>query len=134
MLVFSTLSVFSLIIGLIWCKREENKHISRLVIWTFVMMYLLIYFSGRFYSYYPLIFGVFVPFGLIALADIYERNVKIRFLQRYDLNMNTALSLALCVLGMFFFRKSDAYELWVPGYGGGYDRRYFAEPALFLRI
>lgn len=113
MLVFSTLSVFSLIIGLIWCKREENKHISRLVIWTFVMMYLLIYFSGRFYSYYPLIFGAFVPFGLIALADIYERNVKIRFLQRYDLNMNTALSLALCVLGMFFFAgniRSLAFE------------------------
>ena len=113
MLVFSTLSVLSLILGLIWCKREENKHISRLVIWTFLMMYLLIYFSGRFYSYYPLIFGAFVPFGLVALADIYERTVKIRFLQRYDINMNISVSLAGCVLGMFFFAgnmRSLAFE------------------------
>ena len=103
MIVFSTLSVVSLIIGLIWCKREENKHLSGLVIWTFVMMYLLIYFSGRFYSYYPLIFGAFVPFGLVAVADVYERNVRIRWLQSYDVNVSISISLAACVLGMFFF-------------------------------
>ena len=113
MLVFSTSSVISLIIGLIWCKSEENKHLSRLVILTFLMMYLLIYFSGRFYSYYPQIFGAFVPFGLIAIADIYERNVRIDWLQRYDLNLNISISLVLCVLGMFFFAgnmRSLAFE------------------------
>ena len=113
MLVFNTLSVLSLIIGLIWCSRQENRHLSRLVSWTFFMMYLLIYFSGRFYSYYPQIFGAFVPFGLIALADLYERFVRIPVLLRYDVNMNTALSLAACVLGMFFFAgnmRSLAFE------------------------
>jgi len=113
MIVFSTLSVLSLIIGLIWCKSEENKHLSRLVIWTFVMMYLLIYFSGRFYSYYPLIFGAFVSFGLIAIADVFERNVRILWLQRYDINMTISISLAACVLGMFFFAgnmRSLAFE------------------------
>ena len=101
MVVFNPLSVVSLIIGLIWCSREENKQLSRLVSWTFIAMYLLIYFSGRFYSYYPQIFGAFVPFGLIAAVDVYERNIRIPVLLRYDIAMNTALSLAACVLGMF---------------------------------
>ena len=113
MLVFNPLSVVSLIIGLIWCSREENKNLSRLVSWTFIAMYLLIYFSGRFYSYYPQIFGAFVPFGLIAAVDVYERNIRIPVLLRYDISMNTALSLTGCVLGMFLFAgnmRSLAFE------------------------
>ena len=103
MLVFSTLSVLSLIIGIIWCSREENQDLSRFVFLTFLSMFLLIYFSGRFYSYYSLIFGVFVPFGLVAVVDIFERNVKIRWLHYFDINMLTPVSLCACVLGMFFF-------------------------------
>ena len=113
MAVFSTSSVISLIIGVLWCKSQENKHLFRLVHWTFVLMYLLIYFTGRFYSYYPMIFGAFVVFGLIGLADIYEREVKIRFLHRYDVNAAMSVSLCACVLGMFVFAgnmRSLAFE------------------------
>ena len=103
MVVFSTSSSIALIFGIFWSKSQENRDIFRLVFWPFVFMFLLIYFSGRFYSYYPLIFGVFVLFGLVALADMLERNLRIRWLQRYDSNMLISVSLCACVLGMFFF-------------------------------
>ena len=103
MLVFSTSAAIAAIIGLIWCKSQENNDIVRLVHWTYFVMFLFIYFSGRFYSYYPMIFGAYVLFGLIAAADILERHLKIPALQRYDVNMGTALSLCLSVFCMFFF-------------------------------
>ncbi|MBR6090286.1 MAG: glycosyltransferase family 39 protein [Anaerolineaceae bacterium] len=103
LLVFSTFFAVSAFIGLFWCKSQENQHIFRLVHWTFVVMFLFIYFSGRFYSYYPMIFGIFVPFGLIAVEDIFEQKVKIHWLHHYDVNMGTAVSLWVCVLGLFCF-------------------------------
>lgn len=113
MIVFSTSSSIALFIGIFWSKSQENKNIFRLIHWTFVFMYLLIYFSGRFYSYYPLVFGVFVLFGLIAIIDIFERRIKFIWLQRFDTNMTVALSLCICIFGMFFFAgnmRSLAFE------------------------
>ncbi|MBQ4512882.1 MAG: hypothetical protein II969_07810 [Anaerolineaceae bacterium] len=113
MLVFSTLISITSIIGIFWCKGNENKNIFRLVHWSFVVMYLIIYFSGRFYSYYPLIFGVFALFGLMAVVDIIERRLRSGLLQYFESNMMTAVSLCACVFGIFFFAgnmRSLAFE------------------------
>ena len=113
MIVFSTSILIASFIGIFWCKRHENRHIFRLVHWTLVVMFLMIYFSGRFYSYYPLIFGVFALFGLTAVVDIIERRLRSGFLQYFESNMMTAVSLCVSVFGLFLLAgnmRSLAFE------------------------
>lgn len=113
MIVFSTSASIALIFGIFWSRNEENEYIFHLIHWTFVMMFLLIYFSGRFYSYYPLIFGVFVLFGLVAIIDLIERHGKADWLRHFDQNLSIAFSLCACVFGIIFFSgnmRSLAFE------------------------
>lgn len=102
-ILFSTPVFISAVLGLIWSGKHDTKSAFRCVLYSFIGLFLVVYFSGRFYTYYSLIFGVFAPYGFLWLADAAR---KIRLPERLFGSLPgtvQAVMLCLCVLGAFLF-------------------------------
>ena len=67
-LVFNTPAFLASAAGIIYAGKREDRAVFRYVLFAFLGLFLVSYFPGRFYTYYPLIFGAFVPFGLFPLS------------------------------------------------------------------
>lgn len=111
-IVFSTPVFILSLIGLIASGKREERHVYHLVLYSYLGLFLFIYFSGRFYTYYSLIFGAFAPFGFPPLAAAGDKILK-KFRCHPETNTIRALSFCLCVLGAFIFSgnmRSLAFE------------------------
>ncbi len=99
-IVFSTPVFIISVIGLIRLRREESRDVFRFVLYSYLGLFLFIYFSGRFYTYYSLIFGVFALFGLLPLSAAAEKIFgRGKFIPESGTLM--AVLLCLCILGSF---------------------------------
>ncbi len=102
-IIFSTPIFIASVLGLFRSRRRDNKPLFRLLLYSFTGLFLTIYFSGRFYTYYSLIFGVFVPFGFCLIQDLAEKSVLSKLQSRNLSGTILAAVFCLCVIGAFLF-------------------------------
>ena len=100
-MVFSTGIFAAILVGLLWSWRHDSGPLFRLFFCSFLMMFLVIYFSGRFYTYYPLIFGVFTLYGFRALFEFAAGRLKTFRPGRAGLDTAMAFSLCAAAAGVF---------------------------------
>lgn len=98
--VFSTPIFIADLVGLFWSRKKESRSLFRLFLYSFLLLFFVIYFTGRFYTYYSLIFGVFSVYGLAAVCDFLQTNLKGRF-GGWDRNTLAAAALCTAVIGVF---------------------------------
>ena len=98
---YSTVIFIFSVLGLVWVSGNEDKSVLRLVLYSFVALFLVLYFSGRFYTYYSLIFGLFVPFGICWLVDLVDKFQPFEVIMQKYPEMLCSAGLCLTVLGTF---------------------------------
>ena len=104
LIFFSAVIFMSSVLGLIRIAKTDSKAVFRFILYSLIGLFLSVYFSGRFYTYYSLIFGVFAPFGLCWSADLFQRLSASGRLTEMQPGMAVCtLSLCLCAAGTFLF-------------------------------
>lgn len=112
-IIFSTPAFIASILGLIWSGKNDSKGPFRLILYSSLGLFLVIYFSGRFYTYYSFIFGIYVPFGFFWVSDMMKKIGPLRKILKASAGSIWAVMLCLCALGAFFFSgnmRSLAFE------------------------
>ena len=107
--MFSTFHFLLLIPGLLWVTRNESRAVSGLYIYSLLGMFLMIYFSGRYYTYYSFIFGVFNTFGFLGLYHFLNKKGWLDRLHDLFLTGLPAAALCLTVIGAFLFSGNMRY-------------------------
>ena len=97
------------IIGMIWSVKRTWKEC--LCIWmTFACMVLGVYWGGRSYVYYGLIFSAYTVFGVVVVLDEVVE-YRIRFISKTIYVKAVAALLCVCLMGVNYIMSDNTYLL-----------------------
>ncbi len=101
-LVFCAPVFFLSLSGIIWAGKNEKKDQFLLIISSLCGLLLSVYISGRFYSYYPLVFSVYTIFGLLWISGVIHNVIRKKAVPEHDTLCAAAYSLCFCIICVFF--------------------------------
>ena len=107
--------------GLLWIVEQRKWKLLGFLGITFLTLFITVYSSGWFHSYYSLIFNIFTIFGLIGLFDLIRSISKIKTkisFSKYEFTLSSGIifvcMLILCIYSpnMFYLRheKEDLMQ------------------------
>lgn len=85
------IGMFFIIIGIVWLFYCEKKGLFYHLALSFLTTFFFVYIGGRTYRYYALIFGIFVVFGVIAVANYNNMAMQRKKIIKYLTNPVLAL-------------------------------------------
>lgn len=100
-LVFCTPVFLASIPGIIRAAKNEEKESFILIFASFAGLFLSVYISGRYYSYYPLIFSIYTVFGLCWVMGLLQKAFRSKTAWEGKEQTAAVMVLCFCLIGAF---------------------------------